>query len=278
MTAEEGAPAEPVLCTRDPRGVVTLTLARPDKGNAYDRRMVAIMAEAVAEVSADPSARALVLRGQGRHFSVGGDIFGDPDAHAGGEGVPALMPDLCLALDACPKPTVALVHGACVGGGFALAACCDVLLAADDAFFAVPELRLGFAVAPYVPLFERALGARALRRLLITGERILADEALRLGVAHAVHEKAEAEAALEKTLDAVLLAAPAALAAAKRDLRALSGEPATAELLASLHPAFHAGFWSEEGREGRAAFLEKRRPAWAPAKSPDTHPDTKKRG
>lgn len=255
-----------VVFARDARGVATLTLDRPDKGNAYDGRMLARLLAGIAEAAGDAGVRVLVLRGTGRHFGVGGDVLGDPEAHAGRrDGGGVSMPDVCLALDACPKPTVALVHGACMGGAFALAACCDVLIAAEDAGFAVPELRLGFPVAPYVPLFERALGPRALRRLLITGERIGAEEALRLGVAHRVCAVADMEAALAATLDAILLCAPAATAEAKRDLRVLRGVAPTPELMEALREPFHRGFWSPEGVEGRAAFRDRRPPAWAPA-------------
>ncbi|WP_170149641.1 enoyl-CoA hydratase/isomerase family protein [Rhodoplanes roseus] len=255
-----------VLFGVDSRGVATLTLDRPDKGNAYDGAMLARLAACTARVSTDPDIRALVLRGNGRHFGVGGDVLGDPAAHAGrfdGDGV--LMPTVCLAVDACPKPTVALVHGACMGGAFALAACFDVLLAADDTFFGVPELRLGFAVGPYVPFFERALGPRALRRLLITGERIGAEEALRLGVAHRLCPAAARGESLDALLEEVLLSAPQATAQAKQDLRTLSGAVPTPELMDSLRENFRRGFESAEGVEGRAAFRDKRRPAWAPA-------------
>lgn len=263
------APAGAVRFDCDSRGVATLTLDRPDKGNACDRRMLQELADGLARVSADAAMRVLVLRGNGRHFGVGGDILGDPQALIGrGDGSGLVMPTVCLALDACPKPTIALVHGACMGGALALAACCDVLLAADDASFAVPELRLGFPAAPYVPFFERALGARTLRRLLITGERIGPDEALRLGVAHRVCPAAQMEEALAALIDEVLLSAPAATAEAKQDLRELSGRTPTAELLESLHEKFRRGFLAPEGVAGRAAFGDRRPPPWAPQDRP----------
>jgi methylglutaconyl-CoA hydratase len=249
----------------DSRGVATLTLDRPDKGNAYDGRMLEGLADGIARISAEAAMRVLVLRGSGRHFGVGGDILGDPQALVGRADGGLVMPTVCLALDACPKPTIALVHGACMGGTLALAACCDVLLAADDASFAVPELRLGFPVAPYLPFFERALGARALRRLLITGERIGADEALRLGVAHRVCPAAQTEEALAALVDEVLQSAPAATAETKQDLRELSGRAPTAELIESLRDKFRRGFLAPEGVEGRAAFGDRRPPPWAPA-------------
>jgi methylglutaconyl-CoA hydratase len=262
------APASGVLFGVDSHGVATLTLDRPDKGNAYDGPMLEGLADGIARVSADAAVRVLVLRGSGRHFSVGGDVLGDPQAHVGrDDGSGLVMPTVCLALDACPKPTIALVHGACMGGAFALATCCDVLLAADDSFFGVPELRLGFPVATYVPLFERALGARALRGLLITGERLRAEEALWLGVAHRVCPAAQMDAALAALVDAVLRSAPAATAEAKQDLRELSGRPPTAELMESLREKFRRGFLAAEGVEGRAAFRDRRPPLWAPGAS-----------
>ncbi|MGB8528509.1 MAG: enoyl-CoA hydratase/isomerase family protein, partial [Rhodoplanes sp.] len=166
------APRELVLAATDERGVTTLTLNRPDKGNAYDRRMLDRLSAEIARAGAASESRVLVLRGAGRHFCVGGDLVDDPLVHTGaGVDEQVLMPHIYLALDACPKPTIALVHGACFGGGFALIACCDVVLASEDSFYSLPELRLGFGVGPYIPFFARALGARNLRRYLITAER-----------------------------------------------------------------------------------------------------------
>ncbi len=258
------APCEPVLAAIDDRGVATLTLNRPDKGNAYNRRMLDRLVTEIARLGAAADIRALVLRGAGKHFCVGGDLVDDPLVHtAAGDASQVLMPHVCLALDACPKPTIALVHGACFGGGFALAACCDVLFAAEDSFFSLPELRLGFGVSPYIPFFARALGARNLRRYLITAERFDAQEALAMGVAHRLYATGAGDRALDALLADVLQSAPAATAATKRELSELADMTPTRELIDELQLGFRRLFDAAEGVEGRAAFREKRPPPWA---------------
>ena len=259
------APRELVLAATDDRGVATLELNRPDKGNAYNRRMLDRLAAEMARLGAAADIRALVLRGAGKHFCVGGDLVDDPLVHTGaGEHEPqVLMPHVCLALDACPKPTIALVHGACFGGGFALAACCDVLLAAEGSFFSLPELRLGFGVGPYIPFFARALGARNLRRYLITAERFNAQEALAMGVAHRLYATGAGDRALGELLADVLQSAPGAIAATKRELSELADMTPTRERIDQLQIGFRRLFDAAEGVEGRAAFRDKRPPPWA---------------
>jgi methylglutaconyl-CoA hydratase len=215
-------------------------------------------------LSAAPDVRALVFRGAGKHFCVGGDLD-DPLVHIGErpDDPQPLMPHICLALDACPKPVIALVHGACFGGGFAIISCCDVVLAAEDSFFSLPELRLGFGVGPYIPFFARALGPRRLRRYLVTAERITAQEALAYGVTHRLYAAGAGDQALEDTLKQVLQSAPEAIAATKRELSELADLTPTRELIDELQAGFRQLFEAPEGVEGRAAFREKRPPAWA---------------
>jgi methylglutaconyl-CoA hydratase len=259
------APRELVLAATDERGVTTLTLNRPDKGNAYDRRMLDCLIAEIARAGAAPEIRALVLRGAGKHFCVGGDLVDDPLVHTGaGVDKQVLMPHVCLALDACPKPTIALVHGACFGGGFALISCCDVVLASEDSFYSLPELRLGFGVGPYIPFFARALGARNLRRYLITAERFNAQEALAMGVAHRLYPTGAGDRALGEILDNALLSAPGAIAATKRELSELADMTPTRERIDALQVGFRQLFEAAESIEGRAAFRDKRPPSWAP--------------
>jgi methylglutaconyl-CoA hydratase len=259
------APRELVLAATDERGVTTLTLNRPDKGNAYDRRMLDRLSAEIARAGATPEIRALVLRGAGKHFCVGGDLVDDPLVHTGaGVDKQVLMPHVCLALDACPKPTIALVHGACFGGSFALIACCDVVLASEDSFFSLPELRLGFGVGPYIPFFARALGARNLRRYLITAERFNAQAALAMGVVHRLYAPGAGDRALGEILDDALLSAPGAIAATKRELSELADMTPTRERIDELQVGFRQLFEAAESVEGRAAFRDKRHPLWAP--------------
>jgi methylglutaconyl-CoA hydratase len=253
-----------LLRSVDRRGIATLTLNRPDKGNSYNQAMLEALAGEIAHLGGDAAVRVVVLRGSGKHFCVGAEIGAAAPAQAEPR---VTIPALCLALDAMPKPTVALVHGACIGGGVALLSCCDIVLAQRTAFFALPEVRLGFAPGPLIPLFLRAIDARGLRRYLLSGERFAAAEALRLGLAHELCEAETADAALARIVEELLLAGPHAVAQSKRLLLRFAHPPPSPELLAELQGEFEHGFHSPEADEGRASFREKRKPSWFPTGS-----------
>jgi methylglutaconyl-CoA hydratase len=240
------------------RGIATLTFNRPDKANSFDAAMLDALTDGFERYGNDPAVRAIVLRGSGKHFSAGAAIGAEGQAKRS-------MGEACALIDNVPKPTIAVVQGACIGGALALASCCDMMVASRAAMFSIPEVRLGFAPGPLIGFFARAMGARALRRYLYSGERFSAEEALRIGL---VHELVEAEA-LDRTLDAILdqilLGAPGAIARAKAVLQDQGAPPAlSAAELREMQAAFHAVAQSAEAAEGRAAFQEKRKPAWYP--------------
>ena len=253
-------PANPHLSMKAEHGVAGVTFTRPDKGNAYDRAMLRTLAELLTRAGEDASVRMLVLRGEGRHFCAGAEI--GADERDGGASGPTIA-EVCHQLDGLPKPTLALVHGACVGGGMALAACCDVVIAERGAFFALPEVRLGFSPDPLIPIVLGALGARQTRRLIVSGERFGAEEALRIGLVHHLCEPGEAEAALARAVGEIMQAAPRAAARAKAMTRRLKDAAVTPELIAELQDGFRSAQSSEEAQEGRAAFREKRKPRWS---------------
>ena len=250
----------PLLSAVDSRGIATLVINRPEKSNSLNQALLAALNEELARLGADPAVRAIVLRGTGKHFSAGAEVG---ERHAADGKPPVTIPSLCLALDAVPKPVIALVHGACVGGAVALIACCDVVIATENAFFALPEVRLGFAPGPLVAFFLRAMSARSLRRYLLTGERFSSAEALGIGLVHQLCADG-GDAALAKLIDEMLLAGPNAIANAKGLLRRLAPAPITPELLTDLQGDFDQRFNSPEATEGRAAFREKRKPTWYP--------------
>jgi methylglutaconyl-CoA hydratase len=250
-----------LLTVIDPCGVAALTLNRPERGNAYDQALLEALAAEIVRLGADATIRVIVLRGAGKHFCAGADIGGhDAASSAAGR---TTLPGLCFEIDTVPKPVVALVHGACIGGGLAFAACCDVVIATRDATFSLPEVRLGFAPGPLVPFLLRAIVPRSLRRYLVSGERFGAEEALRIGLVHELCGPADADAALARMIDELLRAGPTAAATAKRTLRRLGNAP-TKELVAELQAEFQAVFNSAEAQEGRASFREKRKPGWSP--------------
>jgi methylglutaconyl-CoA hydratase len=168
--------------------------------------------------------------------------------------------DVLARLDALPKPTLAVIQGAAVGGGAAFAACCDVVIAADSAFFSIPEVRVGMPPLGVAPFLVRAIGHRNFRRYGLSGERIAAAEAVRLGLAHQACSVESLEETLAGIADALLLGAPGAIATLKH-AAAEYASPTLSAILAN-QPAHDPK--TAEAIEGVASFREKRKPGWYP--------------
>ena len=244
-----------------PRGIATISLNRPDKANSYDAAMLQEIAAHFERFGADQEVRAIVLRGAGRHFSAGADVAG-AEPQPGGRGIH----EVCSLIEASPKPTIALVRGACVGGGMALACACDILIAARGAFFSVPEVRLGFTPGPLSLFFARALGLRAFRRYALTGQRFSAEECSRIGLVHELCEDETLDQGLAAQIEEILLAAPNAARGAKAIAARLEAWSGNAALVAELQAQFLELRHSAEAEEGQASFRGKRKPAWYPDK------------
>jgi methylglutaconyl-CoA hydratase len=245
-----------------PRRIATITLNRPDRGNAFDQTMLDELAEQLATLGADDNVRIVVLRGAGRHFCTGADLApraGDAPAQPAAQ-PPASLRDVLLALDTLPKPTIAVVHGGAVGGGAGFVACCDVAIATDAAFFSIPEVRVGMPPLGVMPFLVRAMGHRGFRRYGLSGERIKAADALRLGLVHEVCDTASLEEIMARIADELLHGAPGAIAALKEASASFASPPLSAIL---AHRAPHNAK-TPEAIEGVASFREKRKPGWYP--------------
>src|SRR5262245_5094108 len=215
-----------------PRRVATVTLNRPERGNAFDQTMLDELVQQFAALGADEGVRVMVLRGAGRHFCTGADLAARTGGAQPHVGVPrASLRDVLVALDTLPKPAVAVVHGGAVGGGAAFAACCDVALATEQAFFTIPEVRVGMAPLGVAPFLIRAVGHRSFRRYGLTGERITPAEALRLGLVHQVCDASALEETLARVTDDLLHGAPGAISELK-SASARYASPTLAEILA----------------------------------------------
>ncbi len=242
------------------RGIATVTLNRPERSNAFDQGMLNALAAQFAERAADAATRIVVLRGAGKHFCGGADLVARGMAPTPAAGQVSLV-DALAALDRLPKPTVAVVHGAAVGGGAALVACCDIALATEAAFFSIPEVRVGMPPLGVAPFLIRAMGHRNFRRYGLSGERFSATEALRVRLAHEVVAADRLEQRLAEITDALLHAAPGAV----REMKAAMEHDAAPSIDAVLaRRASHGPPQSPEAREGVAAFKEKRKPGWYP--------------
>ena len=252
-----------LLIETSSRRVTTITLNRPEAGNACDPETLGLLSSALSNASDDASVRVIVLRGAGKNFCSGFDVRA---ARSGGVDSGVTFPGVCRQLDRVLKPVVAVVQGGCIGAGIAMAACCDIVLASEDAFFSFPEVRLGMTPGPLALYSMRGMGARGMRRYLLTGERFGARVAEAHGLVHAVHPASELNAAFAGIVDALLLGAPGALMRAKAMI-AEHGAPAMTEAtFSAMQAAFERNATDAEAQEGRASFREKRKPNWYPAK------------
>jgi methylglutaconyl-CoA hydratase len=234
--------------------VLRVTLARPERRNAFDAALIAELTEAFCDVG---DARAVVLAGEGESFCAGADVewqrvsielsYEDNVEDA------MRLYRMCETIDRCPAPVVARVHGYALGGGSGLVACADVAVAAEDAVFGFTEVRLGIIPAVVSPFVFAKIGPGAARRWFLTGERFGADVALRIGLVHEVSQTPDE--AVEAVVGALLAGGPRAVREAKR----LAYERPAGAQAAQIAAARRT---SEEGQAGLRAFLDKRTPPW----------------
>jgi methylglutaconyl-CoA hydratase len=231
-----------------------ITLARPERRNAFDSALIGELAEAFADVG---DARAVVLAGEGSSFCAGADVDWQRAAVelSYDENVEDAMRlyRMLEAIDSCPAPVVARIQGYALGGGSGVTACADVAVASEDAVFGFSEVRLGIVPAVISPFAVPKIGPGAARRYFLTGERFDAGTALRIGLVHEV--AADLDTAVERVVADLLAGGPQAVRQAKRLVRDVPGAPEVAHRAAGLR----AG---AEGQEGLRAFLDKREAAW----------------
>ena len=249
----------------DDDGVAWVTLTRPEVHNAFDDTLIAELNTVLGGFASDERVRAVVLGAQGRSFSAGADLnwmqrMAGYSERENLDDARALV-DLMRTLYELPKPTLALVQGPTYGGGVGLVACCDIAIAAQTANFCFSEVRLGLVPAAIGPYVIAAIGERAARRYFLTAETFSAREALRIGLVHDVVPDEALRDIGRRVIKALLRGGPNAQVAAKDLILMISGHSLddlaeeTAKRIARLRV-------SEEGREGIAAFLEKRKPDW----------------
>ncbi|WDD91475.1 enoyl-CoA hydratase/isomerase family protein [Burkholderia sp. FERM BP-3421] len=246
--------------------VASVTLARPDVRNAFNETMIAELTAAFGELDANDAVRVVVLAAQGPAFCAGADLnwmkkmagFSDDENRADAR----LLARMLEAIYRCGKPVIARVHGDAYAGGVGLVAAADVAIAADGARFCLSEARLGLIPATIAPYVVRALGERAARRYFATAEVFDSACAAQLGFVHEVVAAEALDATVAKLADALVANGPRAVRACKRLVDEVSGreiDDALIERTAALIAQTRAG---AEAREGIAAFLEKRTPAW----------------
>jgi enoyl-CoA hydratase/carnithine racemase len=234
--------------------VLRVTIAKPERRNAFDAGLIAELHEAFTDVG---DARAVVIAGEGKSFSAGADVDWQRSAIdlSFDENVEDALRlyRMLEAIDSCPAPVVARIQGYCLGGGCGLAAAVDIALAAEDATFGFSEVKLGIVPAVISPFVLPRIGSGAARRYFLTGERFGADTALRIGLVHEV--AADLDGAVEQVVGELLTSGPEAVRASKQLIRDRPGGEEAAQIAARLRT-------SEEGQGGLQAFLDKRPAPW----------------
>ena len=246
--------------------IARVALNRPDVHNAFDETLIAELTHVVRTFDADTSIRVLVLEGRGKSFCAGADLhwmkkmagFTQAENLADANNLAAML----SALNGMSKPTIARVHGAAYGGGVGLVACCDIAIGTPEASFALSETRLGLIPAAISPYVIEAIGARAARRYFLSAERFGAEEARRLGLLHELVAPAELDAAVDRLIATLLDAGPQAQAEAKLLIRAVAQRPIDQGVIGDTAKRIARVRATPEGKEGVAAFLAKRKPAW----------------
>lgn len=257
------------LLLDDTGHVATVTLNRPDVRNAFNEEVIAELTQVFADLSARTDLRCIVLAANGPAFCAGADLnwmramagYDWDQNHADAQKLAGML----HTLDRCPLPIVGRVQGDCYAGGMGLAAICDVLVASDNVTFCLSEARLGLLPATIAPYVVRAMGTQAARRYFTTAERFSAAQAHAVGMVHELCTSAELDARVASIVATLVANGPAAVRACKLLVRDVAGQPITDALRAETARRIADIRASDEGREGVASFLNKRKPAWSAA-------------
>ncbi len=248
--------------------VALVVLSRPEVHNAFNATLIAELTRALEALDGDATVRAVVLLGEGKSFCAGADLnwmremagYGARENLADANALATML----KTLHRLSKPTIARVHGSAFGGGAGLVACCDIAFAAHDATFSFSEAKLGLIPATIAPYVVEAIGTRYARRYFLSAERFTAAEAFRIGLVHDIYPLGEMDARINELLGSLLVAGPRAQEESKALIRAVCAGPIDDTMIADTAARIARVRGSEEGKEGVAAFLGKRSPAWVP--------------
>jgi methylglutaconyl-CoA hydratase len=244
----------------------TVTLNRPDVRNAFNETTIAEITRAFRELGADADLRAIVLAANGPAFCAGADLNWMKKmagyTHAENHADALQLAEMLRTIYLCPKPVVARIQGDCYAGGMGLVAACDIIVAVEEANFCLSEVKLGLIPATISPYVIKAMGENASRRYFLSAERFGAQEALRIGFAHEVVAADALDAKVAEIVKALVNNSPNAVRHAKVLVREVVGQTVNDALLADTAERIAQIRASEQGREGVASFLEKRKPSW----------------
>jgi len=256
--------SDPMLEISVSEAVAHVTLNRPDVRNAFNAELIAELQRAFERLGNDGTLRAVILSGAGKTFCGGADINwmraslelsreeNVSDAKR--------MSEMFATIDRCPRPVIARIHGAALGGGAGLVAVCDVAIASNDAQFGFTEVKLGILPAVISPFVIRKIGVSHARALFLTGERFSAERAENIGLVHEVVRFEDLDTAVDRVVDEIKSGGRNAIAVAKKTIAEVTARPEDAREITSQ--AIAQQRTSPEGQEGLRAFLERRKPNW----------------
>lgn len=246
--------------------IARITFNRPDIHNAFDEDFIVHLTNILKKIEADPAIKIVVLAANGKSFSAGADFHWMKKmanyTYEQNLQDAKLLATLMKTLKYLNKPTIALVQGSAFGGGVGIVACCDIAISTTDAVFALSEVKIGLIPAVISPYVISMIGERAARRYFLTGERMEASEAARLGLVSTVVEENQLEATLQHFIDQISNNSPSAVLAAKNLLNRVTKNPYDDAHEEKNIVAIAEIRVSKEGQEGMNAFLEKRKPVW----------------
>ena len=255
-----------LLLTHDRRGVGRITLNRPEVHNAFNEDLINALDEAIDTLACNAAVRVVVMAGNGKSFSAGADLNWmkrTADYDFAENSIDALrFGEMLGRFASMPKPVVGVIQGPAYGGGVGLVAACDIVIASEAAAFMLSEVKLGLIPAVISPYVVRAIGARQARRYFLSAERIDPATARVLGLVHEVVADGELEATADAMITRLLKNSPAAMAASKDLIDAVSDRPTDRAVIKDTAQRIAEARASADGREGIAAFLEKRKPVW----------------
>lgn len=248
-------------------GIGILTLNKAERHNAFDETLIAEITAGLRQLDTDRRVRVVVVSAAGKSFCAGADLnWMKRAAAASAEENLAdarRLGELLATLNELSKPTIARVQGPAYGGGVGLIAACDIAVASYDALFSLSEVKLGLIPAVISPYVLAAIGERHARRYMLTAERFSAAEAYRIGLVHEIVPGADQlDDAIGEIVDTLLKNGPNAQAECKALIRVVAGQPIDESTIEETVRRITRVRASPEGREGLAAFLEKRAPGW----------------
>ena len=252
----------------DERGVAEVILNRPQRNNAYNGEMISELIKSFRALYENKDVRVVILKGNGKHFQGGADLewlkeIGKLDEKENIE-VSRRTASAIRGLIEFPKPTIALIHGGCFGGGTGIAAAADIVIASEDAIFSIAEAKWGVMAGIIIPHLNATIGVRNVRRYALTCERFDANQAKDMGLVHEICKTGELEKAAKPIIENLLSCAPIALEMTKRRSLIESDLVLSEEKFNELVIEHSQKRMTEEATEGLNSFLEKRAASWYP--------------